>query len=39
MLSGSRKVVVIGPLATPPESNAMPTKIGGTTKEIPSANA
>ena len=27
---GSRKVVVIGPEATPPESNAMPVNIFGT---------
>ena len=32
------KVVVIGPLATPPESNAIPTKIGGTIKDIVSAS-
>jgi len=30
MASGSRKVEVIGPLATPPESKAMPTNTFGT---------
>ena len=30
MASGSRNVAVIGPEATPPESNAMDVKIGGT---------
>ncbi len=29
---GSRKVAVIGPLATPPESKATPVKIEGTRK-------
>ena len=35
--SGRRKVEVIGPLATPPESNAIPTKIFGTRRDITSA--
>ena len=30
MLSGSKNVEVIGPLATPPESKAIPIKISGT---------
>ena len=30
---GNRKVAVIGPEATPPESNAMAVKIGGTKKD------
>lgn len=36
-LSGSRKVVDIGPLATPPESKAMPVNMGGTAKLSPMA--
>ena len=32
-LRGSRKVLVIGPLATPPESKAIPTKILGTKRD------
>ena len=39
MAKGSKKVAVIGPLATPPESNAMPVKIGGTKRMSPSASA
>ena len=31
---GSRNVVVMGPLATPPESKAIPVKICGTKKVI-----
>ena len=34
--SGSRKVAVIGPEATPPESNAMAVKMSGTKKLITS---
>ena len=30
-VNGSKKVAVIGPEATPPESNAIPVKIEGTT--------
>ena len=37
--SGSRNVAVMGPEATPPESNAMAVKISGTTKLNPSASA
>ena len=33
MLKGKRKVLVIGPDATPPESKAIPTKILGTTRD------
>ena len=36
---GSRKVAVIGPDATPPESNAIAVKIFGTTNDSPSAIA
>lgn len=36
---GRRKVVVIGPLATPPESKAMPVKILGTKKVMARARA
>ncbi len=36
---GRRKVAVMGPEATPPESKAMDVKIGGTTKERPRARA
>ena len=32
MASGSRKVEVMGPLATPPESKAMPTNTDGTNR-------
>ena len=32
MERGSRNVAVMGPEATPPESNAMAVKIGGTKK-------
>ena len=35
--SGRRKVAVMGPEATPPESKAMEVKMDGTTKERPSA--
>ena len=37
IFNGSKKVEVIGPLATPPESNAIPTKIFGTKRDITSA--
>ena len=36
--SGSRKVAVMGPDATPPASNAMAVNSFGTTKEMPMAN-
>ena len=39
MAKGSRKVAVIGPLATPPESKAMPVKMEGTKKERPNETA
>ena len=39
MHSGRRKVAVMGPEATPPESKAMEVKTGGTTKERPRARA
>ena len=39
MANGSRNVDVMGPLATPPESKAMPTKIGGTNRVSNSARA
>ena len=38
MARGSRKVAVMGPEATPPESKAMAVKMGGTTKDNPSAS-
>lgn len=37
MAKGSRKVAVMGPDATPPESNAMAVKILGTKKVITNA--
>ena len=39
MAKGSRKVAVMGPLATPPESKAMAVKIFGTLKESSRAAA
>ena len=39
MAKGSRNVAVMGPLATPPESKAMPVNMGGTTKLRPKAKA
>ena len=39
MASGSRKVAVMGPDATPPESKAMAVKMGGTKKLKISATA
>ena len=39
MAKDSKKVAVMGPLATPPESKAMEVKIFGTTKLSPSASA
>ena len=39
MAKGSRKVAVMGPLATPPESKAMPVKMAGTKKESPRETA
>ena len=39
MASGSRKVEVLGPLATPPESKAMPTNTDGTNRARMSASA
>ena len=39
MAKGSRKVAVMGPLATPPESKAMPVKMVGTKKASPRATA
>ena len=37
MAKGSRKAAVMGPLATPPESKAMPVNMGGTAKLSPMA--
>ena len=39
MARGSRKVVVMGPEATPPESKATPVNIWGTKKVMPRATA
>ena len=39
MAKGRRNVAVMGPLATPPESKAIPVKMGGTKKVRTSASA
>ena len=38
MARGSRNVAVMGPLATPPESNAIAVNMGGTKKDSTSEN-
>jgi hypothetical protein len=39
MAKGRRKVLVMGPEHTPPESKAIPVKMGGTKKVSSSAKA